>query len=259
MLEHGVEGDLERGRVATDLSQQQSPFNGGEGPTGGIGFEVARALADEGADVIISGRNTERGEEAAQALGAKARFVLVDLTELDAVRALAEAAGDVDVLVNNAVAFIGGPAVEQDVESFEESFAANVRGPCFPTAVLVPKMFAKRGGAIVNVSTVAASLGIQGISVYGATKAAVESLTGTWAAEFAGGGVRVNSVAPGPTRSGKVKGIMEEAAEQPGQATPLARMASTAEIAEVVLFLTSDRSGYVTGATLAADGRRTAV
>jgi NAD(P)-dependent dehydrogenase (short-subunit alcohol dehydrogenase family) len=143
VLEHGVEGDLERGRVATDLSQQQSPFNGGEGPTGGIGFEVARALADEGADVIISGRNTERGEEAAQALGAKARFVLVDLTELDAVRALAEAAGDVDVLVNNAVAFIGGPAVEQDVESFEESFAANVRGPCFPTAVLVPKMFAK--------------------------------------------------------------------------------------------------------------------
>lgn len=97
------------------------------------------------------------------------------------------------------------------------------------------------------------------MSVYGATKAALESLTRTLAAEFAAGGVRVNTVALGPTRSEKVVGLMGEAAEQLGRSTALGQMASTTEIAQVILFLASDRSSYVTGATLAADGGRTAI
>jgi NAD(P)-dependent dehydrogenase (short-subunit alcohol dehydrogenase family) len=234
----------------------------GAGATGGIGAAAARLFADEGADVVIAGRNAERAEEVVRDIvgsGGSARFVLGDLADLADVRRIADEAGDVDILVNNAAAITTGPTVDQDVESFDESFATNVRAPYFLTAALAPKMVANGGGSIVNVSTMVATIGLAGMSVYGATKSALESLTRAWAAEFGGSGVRVNAVAPGPTRSDKVMGAMGEAAEQLGQGTPLARMASTAEIAQVVLFLASDRSSYVTGATFAADGGRTAV
>ncbi|HEX3873437.1 MAG TPA: SDR family oxidoreductase [Solirubrobacteraceae bacterium] len=234
----------------------------GAGATGGIGAATARLFAREGATVVISGRDADRGARVVaeiDAAGHTARFVLADLTDLVAVRRLADDAGDVDILVNNAAAFAVGPTVDQDSASFDESFDANVRGPYFLTAALAPRMFAKGAGSIVNVSTMAARIGLPGMSVYGATKSALESLTRTWAAEFAPAGVRVNAVAPGPTRSDKVVGLMGDAAEQLGRTTPLARMASTSEIAQVILFLASDRSSYVTGATLRADGGRTAI
>jgi len=104
-----------------------------------------------------------------------------------------------------------------------------------------------------------ATFGLPGLSVYGATKAALESLTRAWAAEFSPAGVRVNVISPGPTRSEKAIGAMGEGAEQLGRTTPLGRLASTAEIAEAVLFLASDRASYITGAVLPVDGGRTAV
>jgi NAD(P)-dependent dehydrogenase (short-subunit alcohol dehydrogenase family) len=231
----------------------------GSGATGGIGFATARLLAGEGAEVVLTGRDAGRGEQAAGELGGKARFVLADLSNLDSVRALAQAAGEVDILVNNAAAIAFGPTTEQDVPSFEESFATNVRAPYFLTAALAPGMIARGRGSIVNVTTMAAHLGMAGMSVYGATKSAVESLTRTWAAEFAPAGVRVNSVSPGPTASEKVAGLMGEAAQELGRSTPLARMASTEEIAQAILFLAGPRSSYVTGTVLAADGGRTAI
>jgi NAD(P)-dependent dehydrogenase (short-subunit alcohol dehydrogenase family) len=231
----------------------------GAGATGGIGFATAKALADEGAAVVISGRDDERGEAAAEALGRAARFVRADLTDLASVRALAEETGPVDILINNAAAFTVGPTVEQGLDGYEESFAANVRAPYFLTAALVPGMIARGGGSIVNVSTMAARIGIAGMSVYGATKAALESLTRVWAAEFAPGGVRVNSVAPGPTSSEKVMDLMGDGAQQLAAGTPLSRMASVEEIAQVIVYLAGGRASYITGATIAADGGRTAV
>ncbi|HWB22757.1 MAG TPA: SDR family oxidoreductase [Gaiellaceae bacterium] len=231
----------------------------GAGAIGGIGFEIAKLFAGEGAEVVITGRDAERGAEAAAALGGKARFVLADLTDLDSVRALADAAGEVDILVNNAAAVTFGPTPDQDVPSFDESFSANVRGPYFLVAALAPRMVANGGGSIINISTMVASFGMPGMSVYSATKAALESLTRTWAAEFAEGGVRVNTISPGPTRSAKVVGRMGDAAEQLGQTTPLKRMAETSEVAEAVLFLATDRASYVTGANLPVDGGRTAI
>jgi NAD(P)-dependent dehydrogenase (short-subunit alcohol dehydrogenase family) len=234
----------------------------GSGAVGGIGFETARLFADEGAQVVVSGRDAERGEAAVAEIvagGGKASFVEAELSDVGAVRRLAERAGDVDVLVNNAGVFPGGPTTEQDVDSLDETFAINVRAPYLLTAALAPKMIAKGGGSIVNVSTMVARIGMPGLSVYSATKGALESLTRTWAAEFAAGGVRVNTVAPGPTRSAKVAAVMGEGAEQLGKSTLLARMASPAEIAQVILFLAGDRASYVTGATFAADGGRTAI
>ncbi len=172
------------------------------GSTSGIGSVTASLLAAEGYDVVVSGRDADRGQAVVDRIvsaGGRARFVAADLDDLDSVRQLAESAGDVDVLVNNAGVFPGAPLVSQDVASYEQSFDVNVRAPYFLTAALVPAMIARGSGSIVNVSTMAASVGMPGLSTYGATKAALESLTRTWAAELGGSGIRVNAVAPGPT------------------------------------------------------------
>lgn len=234
----------------------------GGGATGGIGAAIAQLFARNGAELVLSGRDAERGAEAVRSIeshGGKARFVQADLTNLHDVGRLATEAGDVDVLVHNAASITAGPALEQDVASFDEVFSTNVRAPYFLTQALAPAMLARGSGSIISISTMAASFGLPGMSVYGASKAALESLTRTLAAEFGPSNVRVNAVAPGPTRSEKVVGMMAEALEGLGQTTPLARTASIEEIAEVVLFLASDRSSYITGAVIAADGGRTAV
>ncbi|MER5408755.1 SDR family oxidoreductase [Streptomyces sp. NPDC002769] len=233
------------------------------GSTGGIGSEAARLIAASGAHVVVSGRNPERGEATVRTItetGGSARFVPADLTDLASLRRLAGEAGDVDILVNNAALFPGGPTTSQDVETFDAAMAANIRAPYFLTAALAPGMVARGSGSIINVSTMAARIGMAGLSVYSATKAALESLTRTWAAEFSPAGVRVNTVAPGPTRTDMVMDTMgEEGAQQIAKTTLLGRLATPREIAEVIHFLATDRAAYLTGATIAADAGRTAV
>jgi NAD(P)-dependent dehydrogenase (short-subunit alcohol dehydrogenase family) len=232
------------------------------GATGGIGGETARLLARAGAEVIVSGRDAERGAAVVAAItaeGGKARFIAASLTDLVDVRRLAEKAGDVDILINNAGAFPISPTPDQGEESYASAFDVNVRAPFFLTAAIAPKMAARGGGAIVNVTTMAASIGLPGLAVYSATKAALDSLTRTWAAEFGVSGVRVNSLSPGPTRTEGVLAEFGDGLEQFGQTTPLARTADPSEIARVIVFLASPAASYVTGATIAADGGRTAV
>ncbi|MEU3248956.1 SDR family oxidoreductase [Streptomyces sp. NPDC006875] len=233
------------------------------GSTGGIGSEAARLIAASGAHVVVSGRNPERGAATARAItetGGSARFVPAELTDLASVRRLAAEAGEVDILVNNAALFPGGPTTAQDVETFDAALAANIRAPYFLTAALAPGMVARGSGSIINVSTMAARVGMAGLSVYSATKAALESLTRTWAAEFSPAGVRVNTVAPGPTRTDMVMDTMgEEGAQQVAKTTLLGRLATPREIAEVIHFLATERAAYLTGATIAADAGRTAI
>src|SRR6201985_1241281 len=179
------------------------------GGTSGIGGEVANQLAALGAEVVISGRDEARGAEAVaeiEAAGGKARFVAADLADFEAIGALAEAVGEVDILVNNAGIFDFAPTADESRDNFEAMFDVNVRAPYFLTAALAPKMAGRGGGAIVNVSTMVAELGMPGSSAYAATKAALASLTRTWAGEFAGFGVRVNAVTVGPTQTGGTAG-----------------------------------------------------
>jgi NAD(P)-dependent dehydrogenase (short-subunit alcohol dehydrogenase family) len=231
------------------------------GGTSGIGEAIARAYAAAGADVVISGRDDHRGGQIVSSLtskGARVRFVRADLEQSKDVRQLADAVGAVDVLVNNAGVFPFGPTNEVDDAAFDSSFAVNVKAPFFLTASFAPQMAANGGGAIVNVSTMVASFGMAGMALYGSTKAALELLTKAWAAEYGPQGVRVNAVAPGPTRTPGTE-PMGEGLDQLAQTLPLGRPASAEEIANAALFLGSDEASYVNGAILAVDGGRAAI
>jgi NAD(P)-dependent dehydrogenase (short-subunit alcohol dehydrogenase family) len=239
-----------------ELSQQTALVTGG---TAGIGLASARLLARAGAAVVITGRDRLRGNAAAARIGSKARFIQADLSDIAAVNSLIQQVGDVDILVNNAASFPAALTLDQDVDSFDTTFGTNVRGLYFLTAGLVPGMLERGRGSIVNVTTMVAGKGVPGASAYSASKAAVESLTRTWAAEFGSQGVRVNSVAPGPTRTEGVAAEWGDTNEELGRSLPLGRTAAPEEIAHAVLFLASPRSSFITGSTLHADGGGSAV
>jgi NAD(P)-dependent dehydrogenase (short-subunit alcohol dehydrogenase family) len=241
-------------KMTMELAHRTALITGG---TAGIGLACARLLAAEGATVIITGRDCERGEAAAANVGA--RFIAADISDLDAVKALVQQAGEVDILVNNAASFPGALTVDQEVGSFETTFDTNVRGTYFLVAGLVPGMLARGRGSIINVTSMVASKGVPGASTYSASKAVVESLTRTWAAEFGARGVRVNSVAPGPTKTEGVEAEWGDVNSELGRALPLGRTAEPDEIANAVLFLASPRSSFITGSTLHADGGGTAI
>jgi NAD(P)-dependent dehydrogenase (short-subunit alcohol dehydrogenase family) len=230
------------------------------GGTSGIGREVTRQLAALGAEVVFSGRDAARGAETVaeiEAAGGKARFVAADLADYDAIGKLAAETGEVDILVNNAGIFSFAPTPEESRDNFEAMFDVNVRAPYFLTAALAPKIAA--GGSIVNVSTMVAELGMPGSSAYAASKAALASLTRTWAGEFAGAGVRVNAVTVGPTATEGNDAMSEEEIAYVTGLTKLSRRAEPREIAETIVFLASPRASYVTGANVTVDGGATAV
>jgi NAD(P)-dependent dehydrogenase (short-subunit alcohol dehydrogenase family) len=231
------------------------------GGTSGIGEAIARAYAAEGADVVITGRSEERGREIADSPtkdGANVRFIRADLGSFDDIQRLAKEVDQIDVLVNNAGAFPVGATHEISSDMFDSTFALNVKAPFFLTGAFAPRMAANGGGAIVNISTMVASFGLPGMALYGSTKAALELLTKTWAAEYGPEGVRVNAIAPGPTRTPGTA-PMGEGLDQLAATLPLGRPATPVEIANTALFLGSDEASYVNGAVVAVDGGRTAV
>ncbi|WP_043626765.1 SDR family NAD(P)-dependent oxidoreductase [Nonomuraea candida] len=235
----------------------------GSGAIGGLGHATATILAAAGADVIITGADPGRGARVVDDVrgrGAGAvRFIPADLADPRAVERLAEEAGAVDVLVNNAGVVPFSATADQDLAAYDAAFAVNVRAPFILVARLAPKMAARGGGSIVNVSSTAAGLGLPAMATYGATKAAIESLTRTWAAEFAASNVRVNAVSPGPMATAKVVAAMGPDVGGMGLTTALKRAADPAEVAQVIAFVAGDGASYMTGAVVAADGGRTAI
>ena len=229
------------------------------GATSGLGRAIALQLARDGAEVIVHGRDAARGAQTVEAIraeGVRARFVAGDLSDPTTITRLAEDAGEIDILVNNAGFSAWGPTADLDVATFDAMFASNVRAPFYLVAAFAPAMAARGTGSIINISSMAGRLGLPGGAAYGATKAALASLTQAWAAEFSPRGVRVNAVAPGPIYT---RPEARELFDTLGATTPLNRAADPAEIAEVVAFLASPRASYVTGAIVAADGGRTAI
>ena len=236
------------------------------GGTSGIGHATANKLAQLGIHVIVVGRNTERGEKTVaeiRARGGKADFISSNLRDAASAREVTKRAlelgnGHVDILINNAGIYPFGPTHEMTEEMFDRVFSLNVKVPYFLVAELAPLMARRAKGAIVNLSTMAADYGAPGMSLYGSSKAAINLLTKTWAAEYGPKGVRVNAVSPGPTRT-EGTDALGEGLEQLAAQAPAGRPATADEIAEAIVFLATDRSSFIYGAKLAVDGGRTAV
>jgi NAD(P)-dependent dehydrogenase (short-subunit alcohol dehydrogenase family) len=229
------------------------------GATSGLGRAIAFQLGRDGAEVVVHGRDAARGAETIEAItaaGGLARFVAADLSDPADLRRLAEDVGDIDILVNNAGFSVFGATADLKVDTFDALFASNVRAPFFLVAAFAPGMAARGKGSIINVSSMAGQIGLAGAAAYGATKAALSSMTRAWAAEFSPSGVRVNAIAPGPVYTG---GAAPERTKALGATTLLKRAADAEEIAEVVGFLASPLASYITGAIVAADGGRTAI
>src|SRR6201981_4096795 len=175
------------------------------GGTSGIGRATAKKLAQLGIHVLVVGRSEERGArtvEEIRAAGGKASFISSDLRDAASARQVAKRAielgnGRVDILINNAGIYPFGPTHEMTEEMFERVFSTNVKAPYFLVATLAPLMAERGKGAIVNVSTMVRGYGAPGMSLYGSSKAAINLLTKTWAAEYGPKGVRVNAVSPG--------------------------------------------------------------
>jgi NAD(P)-dependent dehydrogenase (short-subunit alcohol dehydrogenase family) len=228
------------------------------GATSGIGQAVAFALAEDGYEVIVHGRDIVRGADTVKAIearGGRARFVAADLSDRGGPAALVAAAGPVDVLVNNAGFSWFGPTDQLDEATFDEMFAANVRRAYQLVAALAPGMADRGHGSIVSVDSMAGHVGLPGAAAYGATKAALTAMSRAWAAEYSPAGVRVNTVAPGPAYTGADKELITGL----GATTLLGRAAQPEEIAEVIAFLASEKASYITGAVIPVDGGRTAI
>jgi NAD(P)-dependent dehydrogenase (short-subunit alcohol dehydrogenase family) len=236
------------------------------GGTSGIGRATASKLAQLGFHVLVVGRNPERGKKTVdeiRATGGKADFIASDLRDAASARDLAKRAielgnGHVDILINNAGIYPFGPTHEMTEDQFDRVFSINVKVPYFLVAELAPLMAQRGKGAIVNLSTMAADYGSPGMSLYGSSKAAINLLTKTWAAEYGPSGVRVNAVSPGPTRT-EGTDAMGEGLEQLAAQGPAGRPATAEEIAEAIVFLATDRASFIYGAKLAVDGGRTAI
>jgi NAD(P)-dependent dehydrogenase (short-subunit alcohol dehydrogenase family) len=236
------------------------------GATSGIGKATALALGRLGAYVIVSGRDDARGEAVVDAIrraGGEAHFIKADLADPAAAHALARSAlelsgGSMDILVNNAGVFPFGPTPDMTDESFDATYATNVKAPFILVSELAPKMAEHGKGAIVNVSTMVATFGQVGMALYGSSKAALSLLTKAWAAEFGPKGVRVNAVSPGPTLT-EGTADMGDGLAQIAAMAPAGRPATADEIADAIVYLASDRASFVQGVVMPVDGGRVAV
>ncbi len=247
----------------TDLNGKTALITGS---TSGIGRATAIALADRGAHVLIVGRDEQRAKDVVSEIegkGGSATFRLTTLSDLASARDLVEWAidasnGHVDILINNAGVADMGPSNAATEEQFDGTFAVNVKVPFFLVAALAPAMAERGWGSIVNVSTMVASFGQPGMALYGASRAALELLTKAWAAEYGPRGVRVNAVAPGPTRTRMLEAVPDEMVNQLALLAPAGRVAEPEELAAAIVFLASDDASFVHGVTLAVDGGRVA-
>ena len=235
----------------------------------GIGRATAIAFAKEGARLVISGRHEEEGQKLVGELGklgAEAEFVRSDVRHEDDVRSLVDKTvarfGRLDVAVNNAgTEGKPGPVTEQTAETYSATFDTNVLGTLLTMKHELRVMLAQGSGSIVNVSSTFGHTGGAGASIYVASKHAVEGLTKSAALEASGSGVRVNAVAPGPIDTEMLTRFAGSDERKAGliAGVPLRRLGKPEEIAESIVFLSSDRASFISGATIAIDGGKTAL
>jgi NAD(P)-dependent dehydrogenase (short-subunit alcohol dehydrogenase family) len=237
------------------------------GSTGGLGAAFAMALAAEDAFVVVSGRNHAHGIDVVTRIesgGGAATFVPAELGAGSEVTRLAEqatgaAGGRIDILVNNAAMVLAPtPTAEVPEALVRHALSVNIVAPFLLTGIIAPAMARGGGGSIVNVGSINGLIGMGGSALYSATKAAIHSLTKSWADEYAPHGVRVNTVAPGPSLTDRNVEFAEHIAPLLAR-VPSRRASTLAEVAAAVVFLASDDASNIHGATLSVDGGWSAV
>ncbi len=238
------------------------------GALAGIGRATAFAFAKEGARLVVSGRRESVGRALAaelQTLGVEAEFVMADVRREDDVRNLVdktvERFGRLDVAVNNAgTEGQPGPLMEQTVESYTHMFDTNVLGTFLSMKHELRVMTAQGHGSIVNLSSTMGSRGAAGMSMYVASKHAVEGMTKAAALDSAAAGVRVNAIAPGPVETEMLDRLTGNADKRAAMvaSVPLKRVGKPEEIAQAIVFVASDKAGFITGQIINVNGGKTA-
>ncbi|WP_299110944.1 SDR family oxidoreductase [uncultured Winogradskyella sp.] len=230
------------------------------GGNSGIGYASAKALKSEGATVVITGRNSDRVEAAAQELGVKG--IVADVKHISAIEDLVAQVkaefGKVDVLFVNAGIFQPAPIGQISENMFDHQMAINFKGAFFTTEKFLPIL--NDGASIINLSSVNAYTGMPNTAVYAASKAALNSFTRTAATELAPRKIRVNSVNPGPVstpifgKTGMEEDQLNGFAQAMQNRIPLKRFGQPEDIAKLVTFLASDDASFITGGEYNIDG-----
>jgi NAD(P)-dependent dehydrogenase (short-subunit alcohol dehydrogenase family) len=239
------------------------------GASRGIGAEIAVALARQGADVAINSRNADALEKVAAEIGELGRRAVVlpaDVTDVESVRGMVAAAvdglGHVDVVVNNAggTAFMV-PFTQLRFTGWEKVMRLNVESVVHVLQAVAPHLLERGSGSVVNVASVAGLGATPALSPYGASKAALISLTKSLAVEWASAGVRVNALCPGWTATELNRNLWQDEQASAGLTAtiPMGRWGRPAEMAGPAVFLASDASSFMTGQVLVVDGGQTAI
>lgn len=241
----------------THLSGKVAVVTGGNS---GIGYATAQKLKADGAQVVITGRSSEKVDRAAAELGVKG--LVADVLNLPALEAAARQVkadyGAIDILFVNAGIFKPAPIGHISEEMFDNQMGINFKGAVFTVEKFLPIL--NDGSSIINLSSVNAYTGMPNTAIYAASKAAMNSYTRTAATELAPRKIRVNSVNPGPVETAifDKTGMSDEQIQGFGQAmqqrVPLKRFGRPEDIAELVAFLASDRASFITGAEYNIDG-----
>jgi 3-oxoacyl-[acyl-carrier protein] reductase len=231
------------------------------GGTRGIGLAIARLLADDGASVVVSGRDPGRLESAAKELetsGASVLAVAADAGKREDADRLVDAAkerfGRLDVLVNNAGITRDQLLVRMKDDDWDQVLDTNLRGVFLMTRAAGKVMMRQKSGRIINISSTAGAMGNPGQVNYSAAKAGVIGLTKASARELAHWNILVNAVAPGLIETDMTAGIPAEAREALMLQVPLKRIGTAREVAEVVRFLAGENAGYITGQVIHVNG-----
>ena len=236
------------------------------GASKGIGAATAEAFAATGAAVVLAARDTTALKAIAdgiEARGGRALAVGADVTDVDSMRHLVEAAlsafGRLDAAFNNASAGpMPAPLADIDPDEFDLGIATNIRGTFLGMKFQIPAMLASAGGAIVNMASIAGLNGTANLAAYVAGKAGIIGLTKVAALDYADRGIRVNVVAPGPILTYHLEAAGPQAQRGAALSTPMQRVGTAAEVAQAVLWLCSDESSFITGTVLPIDGGQAA-
>jgi NAD(P)-dependent dehydrogenase (short-subunit alcohol dehydrogenase family) len=227
------------------------------GGTTGIGLATAKLFVSEGAYVLISGRRQKELDEAVREIGGNVTGVrgdVTDLADLDRLYENVGARGRIDVVFANAGVIDISPLEKVTEEHFDKIFDINVKGALFTVKKALPLL--NDGASIILMGSVAGVKGTPGVSVYGASKAAIRNFVRGWTVELKDRGIRSNVLSPGPIDTPIVIGQPPEIIERMVSTIPMGRMGHPEEVARAALFLASEDSSFVTGIELFVDGGR---